>query len=313
MAAKRQRRKIKRTKKKYNKSVNPKNPKTPKNKTKKFKKLICSPVAKNKDYTCYSDTALLKMREHWNARHPDVKITEFNPRKIWEELRYNMQNVCNVESCWLRQQFVANKLDAEMVTNTFAPNAPKKWKTNPNEWLTSIDLEKVMKQYENKYKCFNFIGPSPIDFDDHMLDGKCVWKELCEFDLATELKNGKNKIGIIFNLDPHYKQGSHWISMFIDIKKKFVFFFDSNGDKIPGRIKKLVTRVQKQAKAIGFELNFYQNHPKEHQKGNTECGIYSLYLIIEMLTDKKKPDYYMNHRISDEEMERLRKKYFNFI
>ena len=101
--------------------------------------------------------------------------------------------------------------------------------------------------------------------------------------------------------------------MFIDVKKHFIFFFDSNGDKIPGRVKKLVKRIQKQAKDIGFELEFYQNHPKEHQRGETECGIYSLYLIIEMLTDKKKPEYYMTHRVTDEEMEKLRKKYFNFI
>jgi hypothetical protein len=283
------------------------------NKTKKMNKLICSPTSNKKDYTCYSDKALLRMRELWNARHPDVRITDSTPNKIWTALRENMQNVCNVESCWLRQQFAENKLDAEMVSYTFAPTAPKKWHTNPNEWLTSVDLEKVMKQYEKKYHCFNFIGPSPIDFDEHIMHGECVWKELCEFDLGEELKKGKNKIGIIFNIDPHYKSGSHWISMFIDIKKRFIFFFDSNGDKIPGRIKKLVKRIQKQAKELGFELDFHQNHPKEHQRGDTECGIYSLYLIIQMLTDKKTPEYYMKHRVSDEEMEKLRKKYFNFI
>lgn len=283
------------------------------NKTKKMKKLVCSPTANKNKNTCYSDNALTKMRELWNARHPDVKISHTSPNKIWSSLRKNMQDVCNVESCWLRQQFAENKLDAEMVSYTFAPMAPTKWKQNPNEWLTSVDLEKVMKQYEKKYPCFNFIGPSPIDFDEHKMYGECVWEELCEFNLASELKKGKNKIGIIFNIDPHYKDGSHWISMFIDIKKRFIFFFDSNGDKIPGRVKKLVTRIQKQATALGFTLQFHQNHPKEHQRGDTECGIYSLYLIIQMLTDKKDPEYYKKHRVSDEEMEKLRKKYFNVV
>ena len=88
---------------------------------------------------------------------------------------------------------------------------------------------------------------------------------------------------------------------------------DSNGDKIPVRVKKLVKRIQTQAKELGFELEFHQNHPKEHQKGDTECGMYSLYLIIQMLTDKKSPEYYMKHRVSDDEMEKLRKKYFNWI
>ena len=34
------------------------------------------------------------------------------------------------------------------------------------------------------------------------------------------MKRGKTKIGIIFNTDPHDKPGQHWISMFINIKKK---------------------------------------------------------------------------------------------
>ena len=209
---------------KYNKRRRARLQKTKKNKQKKMKKLVCSPMAKKKDYTCYSDHALMRMRELWNARHPDVKIHDDTPNKIWHALRENMQNVCNVESCWLRQQFLENKLDAELVSYTFAPTAPKEWHTNPNEWLTSVDLEKVMKQYEKKFHCFNFIGPSPIDFDEHIMHGECVWRELCEFDLATELKKGKNKIGIIFNIDPHYKPGSHWVSMFIDVKKTLYIF-----------------------------------------------------------------------------------------
>ena len=77
-----------------------------------------------------------------------------------------------------------------------------------------------MKQYEDAYDCFEFIGPTPIDFDDHMHDGRCVWEELCEFELEKEIREKKKKIGIIFNLDPHYKGGSHWVAMFINIKKK---------------------------------------------------------------------------------------------
>ena len=51
----------------------------------------------------------------------------------------------------------------------------------------------------------------------------------CKFDLKDYLKEGKNKIGIVFNMDPHYKSGSHWISLFINVKKKVIFFFDSVG------------------------------------------------------------------------------------
>lgn len=146
---------------KYNKRRRARLQKTKKNKQKKMKKLVCSPMAKKKDYTCYSDHALMRMRELWNARHPDVKIHDDTPNKIWHALRENMQNVCNVESCWLRQQFLENKLDAELVSYTFAPTAPKEWHTNPNEWLTSVDLEKVMKQYEKNFIALILLVPHP--------------------------------------------------------------------------------------------------------------------------------------------------------
>ena len=35
---------------------------------------------------------------------------------------------------------------------------------------------------KDKYDNFDFIGPSPIDFDT-MVENKCVWPEICNFDL----------------------------------------------------------------------------------------------------------------------------------
>jgi hypothetical protein len=54
------------------------------NRTKKFKKINCSPKPKGKlnDFTCYSNEALIELRDHWNARHPDVKITTNSPKEI---------------------------------------------------------------------------------------------------------------------------------------------------------------------------------------------------------------------------------------
>ena len=126
-----------------------------------------------------------------------------NSREIWNQLKEHMSNTCEQENCWLRQKFIANNLDTNLLSYTFAPRAPQKWKENPNEWLTSTDLEKVMKQYENSYPCFSFLGPSPIDFDHKKVYGSCVWDELCKFNLQDHIKKGKKKIGIIFNTDPH--------------------------------------------------------------------------------------------------------------
>jgi len=249
----------------------------------------------------------------WNARHPDKPIKTNDPKNIWKNLKDYFINICNKESCWVRQLVKNNiKLEKELL-ESFAPKSPYEWKKNPNEWLSSLDILAVMNQYEKKYKCFEFMGPSPIDFDHHNINNQCVWEELCSFNLNELMKNGKRKIGIIFNTDPHYKSGSHWISLFININKKEIFFFDSVGTKIPKEIMNLVNKIKQQGSQLKKPINFIfdQNYPKEHQFSSTECGLYSLYFIISMLEDKIDGNYLKTHTISDKSMQDLRKIYFN--
>lgn len=279
-----------------------------------LKKVNCSPKDKNEmnDFSCYTDKSLFKLRDKWNLRHPDLKIVTNEPKEIHGLLKNYLSNVCNKESCWLKQKGEFGNLDEDL-KESFAPESPSEWKKNPNEWLSSLDIIKVMKQYENAYKCFDFIGPSPIDFNKQKLYGECVWEELCNFSLEEQLKNGKTKIGIIFNTDPHNKPGEHWISMFINIKKKRIFFFDSVGNRAPKEVMEFVDKVKKQGQNMNPKMNFTydENHPVEHQYGNTECGIYSLYFIVHMLEDKMTDNYLKTHVLKDEYMQKFRKIYFN--
>ena len=311
---------IKTKKTRYNK----KGGKRAKNKTKKrkqykqdkykqeFKKLNCSPENKEKEYTCYSDSDLNKLKEIWNIRHPDQPIKTSNPKQIWETLKEYYASVCNKETCWVRQMTKNTKMEQELL-DAFAPESPKEWNKNPNEWLSSIDILKVMNQYEKKYKCFDFIGPSPIDYDTHKLYGECVWEELCHFNLKEQIQKGHTKVGVIFNLDPHYKGGSHWVSLFINIKKKTIFYFDSAGETIPEQIKKFVDSVIVQGHKLSTPINFKfdQNNPVEHQYGNTECGVYSIFFIIHMLEDKITGHYLKTHMLKDEYMQQFRNIFYN--
>ena len=286
--------------------------KTKKKKNKSFLKLNCSPKTKKKEYTCYTDNDLYKLRNMWNSRHPDKPIKTNNTKQIWQLLKDYYTNVCNKESCWVRQMTKNTKMEKELL-DAFAPEAPEEWVKNPNEWLSSIDILKVMNQYEKTYKHFDFLGPSPIDYDTHKMQGECVWNELCNFSLADKIKNKYSKIGIIFNLDPHYKGGSHWVSLFINIQKRSIFFFDSTGEQIPSQINKFANTIIEQGKQLKHPIHFIldQNYPVEHQYGNTECGIYSLYFIIYMLEDKITSHYLKTHIIKDKYMEKFRKVFFN--
>lgn len=279
-----------------------------------FKKLRCSPKEKNKinSFTCYTNDSLYKLRDQWNKRHPTKIIKTNDPKEIHSMLSSYLNNVCKTESCWLKQNKDFGKISEDII-DSFAPESPSEWKTNPNEWLSSVDIDKVMNQYEKAYKCFEFIGPSPIDFDTKTSHGECVWNELCNFSLANQIKKGKNKIGIIFNTDPHNKSGSHWISLFINIKKKIVCFFDSVGTKPSKEIMKLVNRIIDQGHKLNPKINFKfeNNNGVEHQYKNTECGIYSLFFIIHMLQDKTSENFYKTHIINDSQIQNYRKIYFN--
>lgn len=279
----------------------------------KLNPLQCSPKMNPNDFTCYSNEALLKLKGLWNARHPDAEIKSTEPKEIWDALHINIGGVCKKESCWLKQNFMNNKVAKEL-KESFAPVSPSTWKKNPNEWLSSVDILDVMRQYEKAYKCFLFLGPSPIDFDTHMMNGTCVWEELCNFNLQKEVDSGKFKFGVIFNLDPHYKRGSHWVSLFINTKKKNIFYFDSVGNKIPDQIIKFVDKVIEQGKQIKpkpIYFNFDQNYPVEHQYKNTECGVYSIFFISHMLEDKVTEKYLKTHILKDAYIEKFRKIYFN--
>ena len=107
------------------------------------------------------------------------------------------------------------------------PVYPESWNSNKTEWLSTSNIENVCSQFEDKYKDFMFIGAVPIDFDEKMNDNKCIVDDLCRFKVDKFIKSKKHKLGIIFNLDPHYKAGSHWVCMFADFKKGYIAFFDS--------------------------------------------------------------------------------------
>lgn len=73
-----------------------------------------------------------------------------------------------------------------------------------------------------------------------------------------------------------------------EIEGPFVFYFDSTGREAPPEIKTLIKDIQYQAEHLQspIHLKMYNNNGQDHQKSNTECGMYSLFFIITMLTGK---------------------------
>ena len=260
-------------------------------------------------YSCYTKESLHKIKNIWNQRHSDNQIFSNDPKDIWRGLKKKLNKTCKRESCWLKQKFIKEDIDKDIIKYTFRPKRPKKWKKKSNEWLNSNDITKFMKQYEYRHKDFTFLGPSPINYDTQLMSDECVWEELCKFNLQKNIKRRKNKIGIIFNLDPHYKSGSHWVSLFVNTKNRCIYYFDSYGDKIPRGIKKLVKTIQNQSSNIGPEYKFKENK-KRHQYSNSECGMFCLHFIRSMILYDNWKEL-STKKLNDKEMLRLRKVYYN--
>lgn len=279
---------------------------------KKIKKTdSCSINSDNLGFTCYSKSVLYKIKDTWNKKHPKHQIDSSDPYIIWKTLRSVMEHehACKRESCWLKHMCIKEGLPSNIYDLTFSPEMPKSWLHNPNEWLSSLDIVAQMKQWEAKYDDFKFIGPSPIDYDNHKMFGECVWDELCKFSLKSHLRGNIRKIGIIFNLDPHDKPGSHWVAVFLNDDKKTIYYFDSYGDKPLPQIKKFINEVIDQSRSLNHTYKYLENK-KRHQFGNSECGMYSMYFITQMLQSKCF-EKFQQKKITDAYMLRLRKKFFN--
>jgi hypothetical protein len=98
--------------------------------------------------------------------------------------------------------------------------------------------------------------------------------------------------------------------MFVNIKKKYIFFFDSTGHPPPKEVKKLIKKIIEQGKVAGIDFHYIENK-KHHQKKPTECGVYSLFMIINLLTETKTPEDFLTYNFPDEEMQKFRSQYFN--
>ena len=236
-------------------------------------------------------------------------------------------NQCSDQICWTRLDLVKEiDHDNEIGDNTFLPKGP----SDKYEWLNTSHIDEVINQAQNLNKNFIFLGAVPYDFEN--LSGLQVYK----IDFAEWEKNGYSKFGMVINLDTHDKRGSHWVALYFDLNKYQIYFFDSVGKRPGSRIRNFINKIIKYmyhkiykkklnindiiklrdsgnlkdhalaSKLEKIEVKFNQN---QHQFKDTECGVYSIYFILELLNGRNFNELSKNI-IKDEEMNSFRAKYF---
>ena len=310
----------------------------------------------NRDVTCYTPSMLVKLKHKFNATFPEspIVIEDGDWRGIHRVLKNALTNSsdCKKEDCWLK---LLDREERQVIDQkVFAADHPNDWDDDDKRslWLSNFDIDAVMKQYEDAYPHFKFLDSTPIDFDKvdslaaapargpkkewsyefgetgRLEKENCVSYEHCNFFLDEYVRQKKTHIAMVFNTANHKDKGEHWFSLFVDIPEKFIFYFDSSPPNynIPLQIQRLIHKIKRQgAQQTPAPIDFrvYTNLNNPHQSSNGECGMYSLFFIITMLTGispfkqnimtwKEKIDLFRKTRIDDKFVNMYRGVYFNF-
>lgn len=184
------------------------------------------------------------------------------------------------------------------------PEKPAAWARNPRTWLDTNNINDVMRQYERAYPHFKYLATIPVDAFERKKDGTCI-SQFCDLTAKTLAASGKSVLGMVFNLDRHDQSGSHWVMAAINMRvpsKPEVYYYDSFGKPPPKQIMafftKFVDGLPPKARAYARKHSSFNN--TKHQRGNTECGIYSVVALEHVLKGGKFSEH-CSKKISDDE------------
>lgn len=294
--------------------------------------LKCAPSKKYENGSCFTIESLIKIANAYNnyvgSSSNKKKINITNSKEDLIEQLTNRITTCGSDQlCWLDVEWIKNMNDYEINKNTFRPKGPQ----GRFKWLSTTNIDEIVEQYEFKYKDFKFLGAVPYDFDDLPQLG------IRNLDFDNLIKT-YSKIGIVFNLDEHWKSGSHWVALYADLQKNQIYYFDSYGIKPRKRIADFAKRIalwcynrhilgiqkggtdeindtetnfmraskNKYEKVLNVEYN-----KTRHQFKNSECGVYSVNFILRLLNGESF-EHICNIPTNDDKVNECRKVYMRF-
>ena len=239
--------------------------------------------------TCFNKFELLLISKEIERIHGTTLNFKrsYDISELWKDIAVYMKSKYNCldELCWV-ETLKLNDLE----NNAFKPKIPNEWlecdknyapnNNCMNTWLSNIEIDQVLKQFEENINNFDYLGSVPIDF------ANLPDKKINNLSISNNLKNGKLKIGMVFNTDPSTRGGQHWICAFIDLESKEINFFDSYGSNgvYPKEIDELFKKIIEDANKNNIQLVIKKNTVR-HQLKNSECGVYCMKFIADRLTN----------------------------
>ena len=275
-----------------------------------------------------SDTCLSPVEVH--AVATELQAGGNTTRERLHALHSKLGTRPGQEATWLKSPVVARRpgLVARLEA-AFRPPHPRAWLADPRSWLSNIDIDAVMRQYQaflEKTHGFRFVGVVPRDFAASLVRGgrrrkpeeQCVTEAVCNMHVRDLVRDGVRQAGIVFNLDKHTGPGSHWTAMYVCVDPAAAgrfgaFFYDSLGRPPPLEMRALMARLRAEVSAQwahdpGVVARFKVGHNTvRKQFANTECGVYSIFFLVAAVqTTRPLEDICRRAIRGDDDMFRLR-------
>lgn len=297
--------------------------------------LKCAPSKKYSDGSCFTIESLLKIAHAYNKyvgtnAFKYISTENVTKKELVNDLTKAITECSGDQLCWLNQKWIADIVDNDIHKNTFRPLGPQ----GRFEWLSTTNINDIVKQYENKYVNFKFLGAVPYDFENIPIG-------ISNLNFDELMQKNKTQLGMVINLDEHYKKGSHWVGLYFNLEKYCIFFFDSCGFKPKKKICNFIKRIamwmyhkyilnskfektnieyektdtesifmttNKNKYEKIFNIDYNKNR---HQFKDSECGVYSVNFILRLLNGETFDEICQNIT-SDDKINECRKVYFRF-
>lgn len=183
--------------------------------------------------------------------------------------------------------------------NYFKPMITDK---NFNEsWLHTTEIQDAILNATRRNRSFGFLGvarPTETGTEHLMLALKRMGG------------NGAKKVfGVVWNTSSS-DHGSHWVSALIYPRQSVIEYFDSMGKEPPSNVHEQMRHLT--YSPHGFFKNEWDMHTNtiKHQKGVSQCGMYSIWFIVQRIVEKRSFKDICETVTPDSEVCKLRSQYF---
>jgi hypothetical protein len=224
---------------------------------------------------------------------------------------------CKTEECALvtiaKENPMASAIVAETIRDNFKVDGP----ADSTKWLNNSNIDDILAQLVRKHPSVYHMPFHMIDFEDQDLpSGKITLKNVS---LVKDVINrGKDMFCVVINTDKYGNPGLHWFALFCDFRGSpedasvkhhaTIEYFNSSGASAPLRIKEWMSRAEMELEAAGYPTKRISAAVIQHQRSDTECGVYSLYYIYRRIKGASVEEFAT--RIPDAQMIAFRKKMF---